>query len=100
MKFQRLRQKFYTGLIYFSYLLYYQRMVLSDYTKLRILSLYWQGYKISSIVECLVLEDNITVSKQGMRQFLKRYKDHGTIARKPESGMASRLSPANQQIIM
>ena len=35
-----------------------------------------------------------------MRQFLKRYKDRGTIARKPGSGMASRLSPANRQIIM
>ena len=90
----------YTGLIYFSYLLYYQRMVLSDYTKLRILSLHWQGYKISAIVECLVLEDNITIFKQGVRQFLKRYKDRGTIARKPGSGMASRLSPAHQQIIM
>ena len=74
-------------------------MVLSDYTKLRILNLHWQGYKISAIVEFLVLED-ITISKQGARQFLKRYKDRGTIARKPGSGMASRLSPANQQIIM
>ena len=50
----------------------------------------WQGYKISA----LILEDSIIGSKQDARQFLKQYKDHGTIARK------SWLSLANQQIIM
>ena len=74
-------------------------MVLSDYAKLRILSLHWKNYTISAIVECLFLEDEIQVSKQGVRQFLKRYKENGTIARKPGSGVVSRLSPAIQRII-
>ena len=74
-------------------------MVFSDYTKQRILCLHWKGYKVSTIVEYLVLEDGIKVSKQGVRQFLKRYDNYGTIARKPGSGQPPKLSPAIQQII-
>jgi len=74
-------------------------MVLHAYTKQRILSLHWQGYKVSAIVECLVLEDEILTTKQGVRQFLKRYEKYGTIARKPGSGMSPRLSPAILQVI-
>ena len=46
-------------------------MVMSDYTKLRVLSLHWQGLKVSAIVEHLVLEDGIKLSKQGVRRVLK-----------------------------
>ena len=56
-------------------------MVFSDYAKQRILILYWKGFNISEIVEYLVLEDGIRVSKQGTRQFLKHYHHYGTIAR-------------------
>ena len=73
-------------------------MVLSDYAKQCILSLHWRGLKISTIVEYFVLEDGIRVSKQGTRQFLKRY-NYKTIARKPGSGLPPRLSPAVQQLI-
>ena len=48
-------------------------MVLSDYLNKHILSLYWQGYKIAAIAKCLVLEEGIKISKQGIHQFLKRY---------------------------
>ena len=74
-------------------------MVLSDYAKQRILSLHWRGLKVSSIVEYLVLEDGIRVSKQGVRQFLKRYQHYRIIARKPGSGIPPKLSPAVQQLI-
>ena len=50
-------------------------IVLSDYTKQRVLSLHWQGCKVTQIVECLVLEEAITVSKQGVRKFLKHFAD-------------------------
>lgn len=33
-------------------------MVYNDYAKQRILSLHWRGYKVSAIVEYLVLEDD------------------------------------------
>ena len=50
-------------------------------------------------MERLVLEDGIIISKQGLRQFLKRYDLYRTIARKPGSGLPPKLSPAVQQII-
>ena len=56
-------------------------------------------YTISAIVECLFLEEEIHISKQGFRQFLKRFKENGTITRKPRSGVVSRLFPAIQRII-
>ena len=74
-------------------------MVYGDYTKQRILSLYWQGLKISEIVEILVLEDGISSTKQGVRQFIKRFEKINSIARKVGSGLAPKLSPAIQKII-
>ena len=74
-------------------------MVFSDYTKQRILSFHWKGSKVSEIVEYLVLEDHIRVSKHGIRSFIRRYKESGTIARKPGSGMPPKLSPAIQKLI-
>ena len=74
-------------------------MVFSEYTKQRILSVPWRGYQVGKIVECLVLEDNIKVSRQGVRQFLKHFTMYKTIARKPCSGHPPKLSPEVQQII-
>ena len=72
---------------------------MSDYAKLRVLSLHWQGLKVSAIAEYLVLEDGIKLSKQGIRRFLKRFADRGTIARKPGSGCPPKMSPEVRQII-
>ena len=74
-------------------------MVYSDYTKLRILSLYWRGCRIAEIVEYLILEDGIASTKQGVRQFLKRYENTNCIARKPGSGIPPKLSPDLQKLI-
>ena len=74
-------------------------MVFSDYCKLRILSLHWHGLKVSEIVDCLILEDEISVSKHGVRLFLKHYRETNTIARKPGSGLRPKLSPTVQGII-
>ena len=71
-------------------------MVFGDYTKQRILSLHWQGLTVTNIV---VLEDAILVSKQGVRQFLKHFRQYNTIARKPGSGLPPKLSPAVQRIL-
>ena len=46
-----------------------------------------------------MLEDQIVVSKQGVRQFIKHYHQYGTIARNPGSGLPPKLSPAIQQLI-
>ncbi len=59
----------------------------------------WKGYKVSKIVDYLVLEDQILVSKQGVRMFLKHYYQRGTIARKEGSGMPPKLSCVVRQFI-
>ncbi len=74
-------------------------MVFSDYVKQRILSLVPQGNTVKETVECLVLEDQILVSKQGVRQFLKRYAIHRTISRKSGSGLPPKLSPGILKLI-
>ena len=74
-------------------------MVLSEYSKLRILSLHWQGFKVSKISNILVLEDATVISRQSIRIFLKPFKEHGTIARKPGSGLTLKLSPTILQLI-
>ena len=63
-------------------------MVYSDYAKQRMLSLNWQGFKVS---EYLILK--------GVRHFLKHYRLSKTISRRPGSGLPPKLSPALQRII-
>ena len=74
-------------------------MVLSDYTKIRILSMHWKSYKVSEMVDYLVLEDEIIVSKQSVRLFLKRFKERSTTARKAGSRPTLKLSPTILQMI-
>lgn len=74
-------------------------MVFSDYTKMRILSLFWQGNKVSAIVEYLVLDDEIAVFKQGVCMFLKQYATSHSIARKPGSGLPPKLSEGMQRVM-
>ena len=45
------------------------------------------------------MEDHIQSTKQGVRQFLKRYQETKTIARKPGSGLPPKLSPQLQKLI-
>ena len=75
------------------------RMVMSEYIKLRVLSLHWQGYKVSFIAEPLVLEDGIKLSKEGIHWFLKRFAERNTTAWKPGSGCPLKLSPQVQELI-
>ena len=74
-------------------------MVMSDYVKRRILSLHCSGLKVPRIAETLVLEDGIRISKQGIRKFLLRFSERGTIARKPGSGFPPKLLPQIKQLI-
>ena len=74
-------------------------MVYSDYVKLRMLSMHQSGYKFSTIVEYLILEDQVATSKQGVRQFLQKFYHYNTIARKPGSGIPPKLSPSIQGLI-
>ena len=48
-----------------------QVMVYSDYAKLRMLSMQKRGYKVSKIVEYLILEDQVTISRKGLDRYIK-----------------------------
>ena len=65
---------------------WYDIMVLNIYVRKRVLSLYFQGHTVSSIVDHLCLKDGIVVSKQGLHKFLKHYTERETIDRKQGSG--------------
>ena len=56
-------------------------------------------YGISSIVECLVLQDGVRVSKQRFRQDINRYVKHLTIDIKSGSGLLVEVSVAIMQVI-
>ena len=71
-------------------------MVISEYIKLRILSLRWKGFKISEIKDILVLEDETIISKQSIRLFLKRYSERGYIG---GSGMTLKLRISSNSTI-
>ena len=75
-------------------------MVMSSYSKQRVISLYSQGETVSSIVDRLVLEDGVQVSKQGVRNLLKRYVRYCAICRRPGSGCPSKITPGIKQIIL
>ena len=85
--------------VYFFSCRFLERMVMSDYVKLRVLSLHRNGLKVTAIADHLVLEDGIKLSKVGIRRFLKRFADQGTIARKPGSGAPPKISQEIQLVI-
>ena len=82
-------------------LIYRVSMVFSDYTKLRILSLTILScvFRVSAVVERLLLQDGIRVSKQGVRMFLKRYASRRSAARAQGPGFPPKISPAILQVI-
>lgn len=73
-------------------------MVFSEYTKQRILFWFNQGKKPPSI-SCLLLEEGIVASRQGILKFLRVYKASGTIARRPGSGFSSKVNDELKQLI-
>ena len=66
---------------------------------MRIISLHWQGFKVSKISDILVLEDATVVLRQSIWIFLKHFKERDTIARKPGSGLPLNLSPTILKLI-
>jgi transposase len=66
-------------------------MVLSTYEKQRILNYYLQGLLPSQILSALKVE-GIVSTRQTIAQFIKRYRQSGSIARKEGSGRPSTIS--------
>lgn len=73
-------------------------MVYSQYKKQRALHLYREGIKPPTITKMLGRE-GLKVSKSGVLKFLKRYKETGSISRKPGSGRPCKITPEMKALI-
>ena len=74
-------------------------MVYSKYTKQRILQLYFRNYLRPSAITDRLKEESLSVSRQGILKFLKRYISRRTIARKPGSGRPSLVTMEVKHIV-
>ena len=73
-------------------------MVYSTYKLQRILYYYFQGYKAPTISQ-LLREENLRASRVGIAKFLKKYKETGSIGRRPGSGRPSRITSEIKAIV-
>ncbi len=73
-------------------------MVYSSYKKQRILHFSFQGFKAYTIAK-LLREEGMVASRRGIDKFLTRYRDTGTIARKPGSGRPSKITAEIKEIV-
>ena len=73
-------------------------MVYSSYKKQRILCLYFGGYKPPTIAK-LLREEGMQASRRGVDKFIQRYRQTGTIARKPGSGCPSKITSEIKAIV-
>ena len=73
-------------------------MVYSDYVKQRILVYYRSKKSCAQIARCLT-EEGYSVTKVGLLKFLRRYKETGSISRKPGTGRVSKVTAGIRDII-
>ena len=73
-------------------------MVYSIYKRQRILHFFFEGCKAPTIAQKLQLE-NINVSRRGVTKFLKKYRETGSIGRRPGSGRGTKLTEEIRVIV-
>ena len=73
-------------------------MVYSSYKQLRILFYYFKGYGSTNIHRCL-MKEGMTTSRSGICKFIRRYKETGSIGRRPGSGRPSKITEEIKQIV-
>ena len=73
-------------------------MVYDDYTKQRILTLFFLRHRAPTITRCLERE-GIVVSRRGVAKFLKRYLATGTILRLPGSGRKTKITDDVKRVV-
>ena len=73
-------------------------MVYSDYKKQRILYYHSLGMKAPSIAERL-REERLSCTRVGVAKFLQRFKESGSLSRRPGSGRPSRVTAEIRQIV-
>ena len=75
-----------------------EKMVFDDYTKKRIVLYYEQRYRPPKIA-ALLHDEGLSCSSRGVAKFLARYKETGTISRRPGSGRSSVISDTVKDIV-
>ena len=75
------------------------QMVYSMYLEQRILYYHLQGYRAYTIAILLKEKEKLPASRQGIHEFLRRYRDTGSIGRTPSSGRLSRITAAVMQLV-
>ena len=74
-------------------------MVYSDYLKLRILFLARKSYKAPIICNLLQAE-NLACTRENVSLFMKRYVETHSIARKPGSGLLSKVTAEIKALVV
>lgn len=75
------------------------RMVYRDYLKYRVVQLHTKyGYRAPTIVK-LLREEGEYLSRRGISKFITRYKERGTIRRKPGSSRPSKVTEEVQSFV-
>ena len=73
-------------------------MVYSTYKQQRILFHYLQGHKAPTICR-LLQEEHLGASRVGIDKFLKKFRETGTIARRPGSGRPSEVTAEIKSLV-
>ncbi len=73
-------------------------MVYSSYKKQRILKFSFDGLRPYTKAKRLC-EEVLVASRRGIDKFLRRYRETGTIARKPGSGRPSKITSKIRAIV-
>ncbi len=73
-------------------------MVYSAYKKQRILHFHFKGYKAPTITK-LLLEEGLKASRRGVHKVVRRYRESGTIGRKPGSDRPSKITAEIKAIV-
>ena len=71
----------------------------STYKKQRILYYRFKVLKAPTIAKILVEEEGLSVTRQGVQSFLKRYRETPTIGRRPGNGRPSVISEDVKEIV-
>ena len=73
-------------------------MVYSTYKQQRILFHYLQGHKVPTICR-LLQEEHLGASRVGIDKFLKKFRETGTIARRPGSDCPSKVTEEIKSLV-
>ena len=73
-------------------------VVYSEYKKQRALSLYREGFNPPTI-SLMLRKEGLTASRYGILKFLKKFKETGSIARRPGSGRPTKITPDMKALI-